>query len=48
MKTINDVMEEVEEETKYIMVDGEPVTIRSVIDNILSDDKKKKRKLGTG
>ena len=48
MNTVNDVMEEIEEENKYIMVDGEPRTIRSVIDHILSDEEKKKRKLGTG
>ena len=45
---VNDVMEELEEETKYIMGDGKPVTIRTVIDTILSDEKKKKRELSTG
>ena len=47
MNTINDIMEELQEETQYIMVDGKPVTIRKVIDDILKkDDVKKKRKLG--
>ena len=45
-KSINETMEELEEETKYIMVDGKPVTIRRVIDQILGKDEKKKRKLG--
>ena len=45
MKTINDLMEEVE--VKYIMVDGEPVAICTVIDRILGKDKKK-RKLSEG
>ena len=47
MNNINYIMEELQEETQYIMVDGKPVTIRKVIDDILKkDDVKKKRKLG--
>ena len=46
--SINDVMEELEMETKYIMVDGKPVTLKTVIDNILSDDKEEKRELSEG
>jgi len=46
MNNINNIMEDLEEETKYIMVDGKPVTIRRVIDQILGKDEKKKRKLG--
>ncbi len=42
MRHINDLMEEIEMETKYIMVDGEPVAILTVIDRILSKDKKKR------
>ena len=46
MSKINEIMEELEEETKYIMVDGKPVTIRKVIDSVLGKDSDKKRKLG--
>lgn len=49
MVTVNDVIESLEDETKYIMVDGKPVTIKSVIDRILNEDKdQKKRKIGEG
>ena len=47
MNGINTKMEELQEETQYIMVDGKPVTIRKVIDDILrKDDDEKNRKLG--
>jgi len=47
MSNINDIMEDLQEETQYMMVDGKPVTIRKVIDDILrKDDDEKNRKLG--
>ena len=45
---VNDLMEDLEYETKYIMVDGEPVAIKAVIDKILSKDNKVKRVLAEG
>lgn len=49
MKSVTDVIEKLEDETKFIMVDGKPVTIKAVIDRILDEDnKKKKRKIGKG
>ena len=48
MSTINDIMEELENEVKYLILDGEAVSIRDVIDRILSEDNEKKRKLSTG
>lgn len=49
MSAVNDVVKEVEEETKYIMVDGKPIAIKAVLDRILNEDKKKKkRKLSKG
>ena len=45
---INDIMEELENEVKYLILDGEAVSIRDVIDRILSEDNEKKRKLSTG
>ena len=48
-KSVNDVLEEFEDETRFIMVDGKPVTIKAVIDRILNEDNvEKKRKLGKG
>ena len=48
MSKINDIMDEIEEETKYIMVDGKPTTVRQVIDTILDEKKEKKRLLSEG
>jgi len=48
MTNINDIMETIEEETKYIMVDGKPTTVRQVIDTILDEKKEKKRLLSEG
>ena len=48
MTQIDKVLEGLEDETKYIMVDGKPRTVKSVIDRILNEDKEEKRKLGTG
>lgn len=38
MNTVNDVMEDYEDELKVIMVNGEPKTIREVLDSILEKD----------
>ena len=49
MKSVTDVIEKLEDETRFIMVDGKPVTVRAVIDRILNEDNvEKKRKLGEG
>jgi len=41
-------MEDLEDETKYIMVDGKPVNIKTIIDRILSEDNEKKRHISEG
>ena len=48
MSNVNDLMEQLENEVKYLILDGEAVTIRDVIDRILSEDKDEKRKLSEG
>ena len=48
MSNVNDLMEELENEIKYLILDGEAVSIRDVIDRILSEDNEKKRKIATG
>ena len=48
MIQIDKVLEEFEDESKFIIIDGKSVSVRSVIDRVLSEDKKKKRKLATG
>ena len=49
MTQIEKVLEELEDETKFIMIDGKPVTVKAAIDRILDEDnKKKKRKIGKG
>ena len=46
-KSINDIMDDLEDETKYIIVDGKPVSIRKIIDQLIHD-KEKKRRLSEG
>ena len=46
-KSINDIMDDLEDETKYIMVDGKPVSIRKIIDQLIHD-KEQKRRLSEG
>ena len=46
--SVNDIMEELENELKYLIIDNEAVTIKDVIDRILSEDKEKKRKISEG
>ena len=49
MTQIDKTLAELEDETKFIMVDGKPVTVKAVIDRILNEDNvEKKRKLGEG
>ena len=48
MSTVNDLMDELENELKYLIVDGEAVSIRDIIDRILSEDNEKKRKISEG
>lgn len=48
MESINDIMEGLEDETKYIMVDGKPVSIKTVIDKILSEDNEEKKHISEG
>lgn len=48
MKDINTLMEDLEDETKYISVHGKPVSLKSVIDRILSEDKEEKRYISEG
>ena len=47
---IKKVLEELEEpETRFIMVDGKPVTVKAVVDRILDEDNvEKKRRIGEG
>lgn len=47
-KKVNELMEEIEEETVYISKDGEFITLREAIDSVLARDKKQKRVLGEG
>jgi len=42
MSTVNEAMEEVEEEPQYIMVDVKPVPIRRVIDSLLGKEEKRR------
>lgn len=45
MSNINDVMENLEDETRYVMVDGKPVSIKAIIDRILDEDNKEKKRV---
>jgi len=47
MNTVNDIMDDLEDETKYIMVDGKPVSIRKIIDQLVKD-KENNRRLSEG
>ncbi len=48
MASVNEIMDELEDETKYIMVDGNPMSLKAVVDKILGEDNDKKRKLSAG
>jgi len=43
LRRINDLMDDLEDETRFIMVDGKPVSIKAIIDKILSEDNEEKR-----
>ena len=47
-QTVNSLMDELENEIKYMMVAGEPTPLRVVIDRILSEDNEKKRRISAG
>jgi len=47
-QTVNDVMEELEEEPRFLEFDKNHKSLREVIDEILDEDKKKKRRMGEG
>ena len=46
--SINDIMDECEDDVKVIMVNGEPKTLREVLDSILKKDEKEKRQFSEG
>lgn len=49
MRTIIDEVESLEDETRFIIIDGKPRSLRAVIDRILEEDKgEKNRKIGEG
>ena len=49
MSDVEWVLDELEDEPRWIMIDGKPVGIRAVIDKIIQEDgDSKKRKLSTG
>ena len=48
MSTVNDLMEELENEEKFMTIDGEATPLSIIIDRILSEDNEKKRKLSAG
>ena len=49
MSEVKRLVETLEDETRFIMIDGKPVSIKSIIDRILEEDKDKgKRKIGEG
>ena len=48
MTKIDKILEELEDETKFIIIDDKSVAVKAVIDRILSEDNEKKRKLATG
>ena len=48
MMTINDLMDEIEQDVKVITVNGETKTIREVLDSILKKDEKEKRQFSEG
>jgi len=40
---VNDLMDDLEQDVKVMMVDGKLKTIREILDSILTDSKKKRR-----
>ena len=48
MTNINEVMDELEEELRFLEFDKNHRTLKEIIDEILDENKKKKRKLSEG
>lgn len=48
MSKINDVMEDLEGELRFIEFDKNHKSLKEIIDDILDEKKKKKRELGEG
>jgi len=49
MRAVDFILDSLEDETRFIMIDGKPVSVKAVIDKILSEDKKEdRRRLSTG
>lgn len=50
MAKVDKILKGLEDETRFIMVDGKPVSVKAIIDRILSEDreKDKRRRLATG
>lgn len=40
---VNDLMDDLEQDVKVIMVDGELKTIREILDSILTDEKNERK-----
>lgn len=43
MIQVNDVMDDLEDEEKYIMVHGKPMLVKDIIDQLLKDSKNKRK-----
>ncbi len=41
-------MTELEDETRFILVDGKPVSLQAVVDKILEKDEENTRRIGSG
>jgi len=48
MNTVNDIMDDLEDDVKVIMVNGEPKTLREVLDSLLSKDKEEETYFSEG
>ena len=48
MSSVNEVMSDLEEEIRFLEFDKTHRTLKDIIDDILDEDKKKKRRIGEG
>jgi len=48
MSNINDIMDDLEREQKETLVSGDNKPLKQIIDDILTKDEKKKRRLSVG
>ena len=48
MRTIIDEVESLEDETRFIIIDGKPRSLRAVIDRILNEDKDDRKRRVSG